>query len=618
MGVRIGSAPPATAPSSELKDRASRLPTPGAASTSLEGTYGRELVHRIVAHLLHLLGSFGFVGPAKVTEGLDVMLADPDAMLGATFAAFDANGDGAIDATDLATTLSLARPFFGVPHAELVAKFDAVLRGAGGPRGPKARHGIRRSDLDSVLMYTPALEAWTLTPMRATASWLRGRAETEAHADDAGWRRGLAAAPEHQSPPPPPPRLRPPPNGASRRAELTGATSRREPAVVAPAMRSMAGHSCATAKREPRRSELIKPRGPQDDDDDDDGEEDGGAHRGAHRGVDDFDDGGDGARECSPGDGGKGGWVANWAKTAAEQFFKAAPMAEHPRPESPSILKPSGSFVALRIGVEGDGGDEKGGAPRRRSRRRSSVTWCDDDEGAGTPEGTGYINGGNGGEDEADAKDRSGDRWGVRSRTGDGDDSSSYASLRAMHLKLSNAAAPGSSDVSSTLGGGSQSALSASLGASSLAGADGTHGAAKAMETRARRLNRKGGDGTKDSEIDRPTTEASVGTSGTMLTCRTMLTEELTEEERVAREEEKERVIEQKMREEIEAKQLASLTGKAHQKEWNYAMYENRKRRIPRNLVKPPLYASIERAAYEKFMEDEERRERREALGLFD
>lgn len=150
-----------------------------------------------------------------------------------------------------------------------------------------------------------------------------------------------------------------------------------------------------------------------------------------------------------------------------------------------------------------------------------------------------------------------------------------------------------------------------------MAGADGTHGAAKAMETR-RRLNRKGGDGTKDSEIDRPTTEASVGTSGTMLTCRTMLTEELTEEERVAREEEKERIIEQKMREEIEAKQLASLTGKAHQKEWNYAMYENRKRRIPRNLVKPPLYASIERAAYEKFMEDEERRERREALGLFD
>ena len=33
---------------------------------------------------------------------------------------------------------------------------------------------------------------------------------------------------------------------------------------------------------------------------------------------------------------------------------------------------------------------------------------------------------------------------------------------------------------------------------------------------------------------------------------------------------------------------------------------------------KPPLYESIERAAYEKFMEDEERRLRREALGLFD
>ena len=65
MGVRIGSAPAATARSSEPRDRASRLPPPGAASTSLEGTYGRELVHRIVAHLLHLLGSFGFIGLAN-------------------------------------------------------------------------------------------------------------------------------------------------------------------------------------------------------------------------------------------------------------------------------------------------------------------------------------------------------------------------------------------------------------------------------------------------------------------------------------------------------------------------------------------------------------------------
>ena len=138
-------------------------------------------------------------------------------------------------------------------------------------------------------------------------------------------------------------------------------------------------------------------------------------------------------------------------------------------------------------------------------------------------------------------------------------------------------------------------------------GAEGAEGAAKATD--ARRHGK--GDGTASSDsIDRPMTEASGGaTSGA---------EELTEEERRAREEEKERVIERKMREEIEAKQLASLAGKAHQKEWNYAMFENRKRRIPRNQVKPPLYESIERAAYEKFMEDEERRLRREALGLFD
>ena len=105
MGVRIGSAPAATARGTEPRDRASRLPPPGAASTSLEGTYGRELIHRIVAHLLHLLGSFGFIGPVRVAEGLTIMLQDPDAMLGATFAAFDADGDGAIDARDLATVL---------------------------------------------------------------------------------------------------------------------------------------------------------------------------------------------------------------------------------------------------------------------------------------------------------------------------------------------------------------------------------------------------------------------------------------------------------------------------------------------------------------------------------
>ena len=377
MGVRIGSAPPATAPSSELKDRASRLPQPGAASTSLEGTYGRELVHRIVAHLLHLLGSFGFVGPAKVAEGLDVMLADPDAMLGATFAAFDANGDGAIDATDLATTLSLARPFFGVPHAELVAKFDAVLRGAGGPRGPKARHGIRRSDLDSVLMYTPALEAWTLTPMRATASWLRGRAETEAHADDAGWRRGLASPGTSIAAPAPAAAATP----AERRVAARGAHGRDEPPRT----------------RRGRARDAIDDRAQLCD-----GETRGGSRRcetiptqtaGGPRtttttttttgkrtrvpiGVLTLTTTTTGRARTPRETGVKtGGWQTGRRRRLSN--FSAPRRSERPRtadgrrPESPSILKPSGSFVARGSGTgtrrtkrAGRRGDVRGGGRR--------------------------------------------------------------------------------------------------------------------------------------------------------------------------------------------------------------------------------------------------------------
>ena len=280
MGVRIGSAPAATARSSEPRDRASRLPPPGAASTSLEGTYGRELVHRIVAHLLHLLGSFGFIGPVRVAEGLTIMLQDPDAMLGATFAAFDADGDGAIDARDLATVLSLARPFFAVPHSELVKKFQGMLERAGGPRGHRAKHGIERTALDSVMMYTPALEAWTLTPVRATAEWLRVRAVAESGVD-ARWRRTKNDA--QTTAPPPPPRLKPPPRGVSRREELMGVRGLGLNAT--PAMRSMS-KPILIKPTKPERKVVQKPiaaapkpklRGPQDEDDDDEtkGKEEG-------------------------------------------------------------------------------------------------------------------------------------------------------------------------------------------------------------------------------------------------------------------------------------------------------------------------------------------------------
>ena len=201
-------------------------------------------------------------------------------MLGATFAAFDADGDGAIDARDLATVLSLARPFFAVPHSELVKKFQGMLERAGGPRGHRAKHGIERTALDSVMMYTPALEAWTLTPVRATAEWLRVRAVAESGVD-ARWRRTKNDA--QTTAPPPPPRLKPPPRGVSRREELMGVRGLGLNAT--PAMRSMS-KPILIKPTKPERKVVQKPiaaapkpklRGPQDEDDDDEtkGKEEG-------------------------------------------------------------------------------------------------------------------------------------------------------------------------------------------------------------------------------------------------------------------------------------------------------------------------------------------------------
>ena len=92
--------------------------------------------------------------------------------------------------------------------------------------------------------------------------------------------------------------------------------------------------------------------------------------------------------------------------------------------------------------------------------------------------------------------------------------------------------------------------------------------------------------------------------------------QDLTEEELLAIETEKESFIERKMREEIEAKQLAALAGKAHQKDWDYVNREDRNRRIPRRQVKAPVYKSIEQAGYEAWLNDHETKQRKMALGI--
>ena len=68
----------------------------------------------------------------------------------------------------------------------------------------------------------------------------------------------------------------------------------------------------------------------------------------------------------------------------------------------------------------------------------------------------------------------------------------------------------------------------------------------------------------------------------------------------------REQVIEMKMRREIEEKQMAALAGKAHEKEWDYAAYEHRRKRASRRWRAPGgSTSSGERR--EQFLEEQEK-----------
>ena len=169
--------------------------------------YGDEFVHFVVGHLLHVCGTFGFVGDARLAEGLHALVGDSQALAAVAFRVFDADGDGAVTPADLATVLSLAKPFFAVTHVALEAKFAAALAQAGA--GVRAG-GVREDAFSKTMAGVPMLKAWTLVPVRRAAEWLARRATA----------RAATNAEQATSPPPPPPRLLPPPGRASRREEL--------------------------------------------------------------------------------------------------------------------------------------------------------------------------------------------------------------------------------------------------------------------------------------------------------------------------------------------------------------------------------------------------------------
>jgi hypothetical protein len=183
--------------------------------------YGEEFVHFVVGHLLHVCGRFGFVGDARLAEGLHALVGDSQALAAVAFRVFDADGDGAVTPADLATVLSLAKPFFAVTHVALEAKFAAALAQAGA--GVRAG-GVREDAFAKTMEGIPMLKAWTLVATRRAAEWLARRATA----------RAATNAEQATSPPPPPPRLLPPPGRASRREELerAGRVLRPEPSAA--------------------------------------------------------------------------------------------------------------------------------------------------------------------------------------------------------------------------------------------------------------------------------------------------------------------------------------------------------------------------------------------------
>ena len=168
--------------------------------------YGDEFVHFVVGHLLHVCGTFGFVGDARLAEGLHALVGDSQALAAVAFRVFDADGDGAVTPADLATVLSLAKPFFAVTHVALEAKFAAALAQAGA--GVRAG-GVREDAFSKTMAGVPMLKAWTLVPVRRAAGGSRGarpRAPPQRRTGDVAAAASAAAAP--------------PPGRASRRGDL--------------------------------------------------------------------------------------------------------------------------------------------------------------------------------------------------------------------------------------------------------------------------------------------------------------------------------------------------------------------------------------------------------------
>jgi hypothetical protein len=214
------------ASSSSSSSRGDGGTTPSARDNTIHGVYGPHLVRRLELVLAHRAHAEGFVGCLRRAEAMAYVERDVgDHLRDAIHAAFDADGDGLVTASDIATVLSLARPFANTPHVALEARFQRVIRDA--PNAHRFERGIARELAREATKYVPTLDAWMTQPVRRVAASLRTRALREARTNETEDARGepadalaRARAEARAPPPPPPPPLRPPPGGCSRREEL--------------------------------------------------------------------------------------------------------------------------------------------------------------------------------------------------------------------------------------------------------------------------------------------------------------------------------------------------------------------------------------------------------------
>ena len=312
-------------------------------------TYGEALVRHVVDHLLHICGEFGFAG-ARLPEGLGVILRDDEALHATLLRVFDADADGVVTASDLATTLSLARSFFNVSHVDLEAKFEDALVSARAPvaRAGGAERGMTRETVAAVVPRHPVLDAWTRRPVTRVAQWLA--------------RRARAMAPEEHAPldehPPAPPPLRPPPGRRSRReeAEANRGARRLGPpdftmTAAAPGPREGTTGSPSSPTAPPPAREEPKPE-PEPE------PEPSAAS------------GGPSARVVP-------GWAARFAAQFDETIIRGddslgADRADPPEDEDGGVIKPTDRPSPVASAASG------ASARSSRLRRTSSVVWDDD------------------------------------------------------------------------------------------------------------------------------------------------------------------------------------------------------------------------------------------------